>query len=89
MTRPNILAKSSGLSYAGQNPNGYRYYLNTSFKTEFNIFAKAAWSPAESLTLYGDLQYRTITYKDHGIESDLNPVAIHESYQFFQSENRY
>ena len=32
-----------------------------SFKTDFNVFAKAAWSPVEDLTLYGDLQYRTIT----------------------------
>jgi iron complex outermembrane recepter protein len=69
--------------YAMGSPRNFEYYRNTSFKTDFNLFAKAAWSPIEALTLYGDLQYRTITYKDFGIESHMNPLAIDEHFNFF------
>ena len=68
--------------FAAQIPKDYEYYQNTSFKTDFNVFAKVAWSPVQKLTIYGDLQYRTIGYKDRGVESHLNPVAIQESFQF-------
>ena len=46
------------------------------------LFMKAAWSPVDALTLYGDMQYRHISYKAGGIESHLNPVDIDESFQF-------
>jgi iron complex outermembrane receptor protein len=69
--------------FASQSPMEYEYYNNTSFKTDFNVFTKAAWSPVEALTLYADLQYRTITYKVHGIESHLNSVAVNEAFHFF------
>lgn len=69
-------------AYADHFPVNHEYYNNTSFKTDVNIFTKAAWSPVEKLTLYGDLQYRTITYKANGIESHLNPVAIDEKFHF-------
>ncbi|MFO7371113.1 MAG: TonB-dependent receptor [Bacteroidales bacterium] len=64
-------------------PNDHQYYENMSFKTDFNAFAKTAWSPIEALTLYADLQYRTITYKCNGIESHLDTVAIQETFHFF------
>jgi iron complex outermembrane receptor protein len=69
--------------YAAEIPKDYEYYRNTAFKTDFNVFLKAAWKPVESLTIYGDLQYRTIGYADHGIESHLNAVFIDESFHFF------
>ena len=46
------------------------------------MFAKAAWSPIAPLTLYGDLQYRTISYKANGVESHLAQVAIDEAFHF-------
>jgi len=69
--------------YALKSPKDYEYYENTSFKTDFNVFGKAAWTPVKALTIYADLQYRTILYKVHGIESHLNQVAINETFQFF------
>jgi iron complex outermembrane receptor protein len=69
--------------YALESPKDFEYYENTSFKTDFNFFGKAAWTPVKALTIYGDLQYRTILYKGHGIESHQNPVAINETFQFF------
>jgi iron complex outermembrane receptor protein len=69
--------------YALESPKDYEYYNNVSFKTDLNVFAKAAWSPVEALTFYGDLQLRTINYHGSGIESHLEPVAINESFRFF------
>ena len=63
-------------------PKDYEYYNNTSFKTDFNVFAKAAWTPVESLTLYADVQYRTIGYENGGIESHLKPIDIDETFRF-------
>jgi iron complex outermembrane receptor protein len=70
-------------AYAQEIPSDYEYYHNTSFKTDFNLFAKLAWSPWEALTIYGDLQYRRINYSGRGIESHLEPVVINESFNFF------
>ncbi len=69
--------------YALESPNDYKYYDNTGFKTDFNVFTKAAWTPVEKLTLYGDLQYRTVRYKNHGIGSHLETLAIDEAFDFF------
>ncbi|HEX2395579.1 MAG TPA: TonB-dependent receptor [Bacteroidales bacterium] len=63
-------------------PKDHRYYDNTSYKNDFNVFTKFAWNPTDALTVYGDLQYRTIQYKANGIESHLNPVSIDENFQF-------
>jgi iron complex outermembrane recepter protein len=69
--------------YAGSGKPGDRYYNNTGFKTDFNLFLKAGWSPVKALTLYGDLQYRQIVYKAGGTESHLEQFAIDESFHFF------
>ncbi len=69
--------------YALETPNDYRYYDNTGFKTDFNVFTKAAWTPVEDLTFYGDIQYRTIRYKNGGLGSDLNLLDIDEAFDFF------
>jgi iron complex outermembrane recepter protein len=69
--------------YASNSKPGDRYYDNTGFKTDFNLFLKAGWSPLKALTLYGDLQYRQIIYKTSGIESNLEQVIIDETFHFF------
>jgi iron complex outermembrane receptor protein len=68
--------------FSGQSRFGHEYYKNTGFKTDFNVFMKASWSPFQELTLYGDMQYRYISYHAGGIESHLNPVSIQESFNF-------
>jgi iron complex outermembrane recepter protein len=69
--------------YALKSEPGDEYYSNTSFKNDFNVFAKAVWSPISKLKVYGDLQYRHITYTGSGIESHLNQVSIDETFNFF------
>jgi iron complex outermembrane receptor protein len=68
--------------FSSQLQNDDKYYNNTARKTDFNVFAKAAWSPTEALTIYGDLQYRTISYEVKGIESHLQDAAVDVSFHF-------
>ena len=64
MTMPGIMERSSGLNMRRNTNRDDTYYDNTGFKTDFNIFLKAGWSPVKDLTLYGDMQYRHIIYTD-------------------------
>ena len=68
--------------FSDQSQYGQEYYNNTAFKNDFNAFVKAAWTPVPELTLYGDMQYRYISYSVNGIESHLNPVTIDETFHF-------
>jgi iron complex outermembrane receptor protein len=60
-----------------------RYYDGTGNKTEFNIFAKGTFKLNSKLSLYADVQLRTIDYKTDGINSDLNPFVINDDFTFF------
>jgi iron complex outermembrane receptor protein len=68
--------------FASQSRNDDEYYHNSAFKTDYNVFVKAAWSPVQELTIYGDIQYRHISYNAGGIGKDLNPISIQESFSF-------
>lgn len=69
--------------FAGNSKPDSKYYDNSGFKTDFNVFLKAGWTPVRALTLYGDLQYRNIVYKANGIESQAEQLKIDESFSFF------
>lgn len=43
-----------------------KWYDNNSIKTDFNVFAKLNYQLFSKLYLYGDIQYRTISYKMKG-----------------------
>jgi iron complex outermembrane recepter protein len=69
--------------YSGNQQPDKPYYDNTGFKTDFNVFLKAGWTPVKNLTLYGDAQYRDIIYQAHGIENEQNEIHIDETFRFF------
>lgn len=68
--------------FASQSQYGYEYYSNTAFKNDFNAFVKAALSPVRDLTLYGDVQYRYISYAVDGTESEQVPVNVQQTFNF-------
>ncbi len=68
--------------YSGDQQPDQPYYDNMGYKTDFNIFLKAGWTPVKNLTFYGDLQYRDIIYKAHGIENYQEEIYIDEHFQF-------
>jgi iron complex outermembrane receptor protein len=60
-----------------------KYYDNNAQKEDFNSFLKADYLIGEKLTLFGDLQIRTITYSTKGIDSDLREIDVDTNFVFF------
>ena len=52
------------------------YYRDHAVKTDVNFFAKATWQLAEQWSLYGDMQYRRVTYEANGEETGLVNVKF-------------
>ncbi len=72
------------------------YYRDHSVKTDVNFFTKATWQLTDKLSLFGDVQYRRVTYEANAIESGLidekfnflNPKAG-ITYQFNEENQLY
>ncbi len=47
------------------------------------MFSKATFKVGEHISFYADVQYRNVTFKTNGLTSDRNPIAINESFGFF------
>ena len=60
-----------------------KYYDNNAQKEDFNTFLKADYLIGEKLTLFGDLQVRTIAYSTKGIDSDLREINVDTNFVFF------
>ena len=60
-----------------------RYYEGNGKKTDFSVFAKATYRLNGKVSLYGDLQLRTVNYETSGLTSDRLPFNVDESYSFF------
>jgi iron complex outermembrane receptor protein len=61
--------------YAGNSSIRERYYNDNAVKTDLNVFAKAAYTFAERLHVFTDLQYRSINYTFLGFDADLDNVT--------------
>lgn len=60
----------------------YEWYRNVGKKSEANFFAKAEYQVNEKLSLFGDLQYRHISYRFSGIDDDKVDLASSFNYNF-------
>ncbi|TDD78514.1 TonB-dependent receptor [Flavobacterium caseinilyticum] len=65
--------------FASQSELGNRYYDDYANKTDGNIFAKANYQITEQLSLFGDLQYRSVNYKANGVQ----PTLVDDTFNFF------
>jgi iron complex outermembrane receptor protein len=61
----------------------YEYSRNNAKKTDFNIFGRAEFHPADGVLLYGDVQYRHIYYSFLGFDRNLNNVQQAAQLNFF------
>lgn len=59
--------------------NNFKYYDDSSTKTDFNIFAKANYKITDKFSLFGDLQYRNVNYSANGDDTGL----VDDSFNFF------
>lgn len=60
-----------------------RYYDNDATKTDFNVYLKGNFELTDKLFVYGDLQYRAITYEAFGADNDQQPIDLNENFNFF------
>ena len=59
------------------------WYFNTGKKSDINIFAKANYKLNDKINLYGDLQYRSISYDIVGTHDDLHNLTQSHNFGFF------
>ena len=59
-----------------------RYYENTGFKTDGNIYAKYSFSMNEKLSLFADVQARNVYYRYRGFDNDLRDITLNENLFF-------
>ncbi|REE01612.1 TonB-dependent receptor [Marinoscillum furvescens] len=60
-----------------------RYYDNYGRKSDFNLFAKATYDLTDRLSVFGDLQVRTIDYTTKGVDNDQRPIDTGGDFVFF------
>ena len=65
--------------YASQSELGDHYYDDFSTKTDGNIFAKVNYQLTSQLSLFGDLQYRNVSYKANSWETGV----VDDTFDFF------
>jgi iron complex outermembrane recepter protein len=68
--------------FASSSEIGQRYYQGDARKTDFNIFTKANYQLTPALSLFGDIQYRTIGYALAGTDDNQRNVTQQAHYQF-------
>lgn len=68
---------------------GYRWYDNDAKKQDANLFVRADWEIAKGLHLFGDVQFRHVSYRAWGVndnydwnEGQMQPIAVDEQYNF-------
>jgi iron complex outermembrane receptor protein len=65
--------------YASQSEIRDRYYDDNSKKSDFNTYVKLTYSPMENIHLFGDVQYRHVSYQANGNETGL----VDDDFNFF------
>ncbi|HSI69219.1 MAG TPA: TonB-dependent receptor, partial [Gillisia sp.] len=60
-----------------------RYYFSDATKNEYTVFSKATYRINDNWQIFGDLQGRFIDYHTGGITSDVVPIDVAATYNFF------
>ena len=64
-------------------PSNYQWYKNHSIKYDVSLFVRSEYTfELKELTLYADLQYRTIDYSLSGPDKDFVPIDHHSQFHF-------
>ncbi|MEJ6792828.1 MAG: TonB-dependent receptor [Lacinutrix sp.] len=69
--------------YASNSEIRDRYYEGDGDKYDFSVFTKATYQLNDKLSLFGDLQFRSVNYDTSGISSDLVLFEIDKTFHFF------
>ncbi len=60
-----------------------RYYFSDAQKTDVSLFTKTTFGISDQLSAYLDLQGRFVQYETTGTTSDIVPIAVQSSFNFF------
>ena len=82
MYRGRYYGNITWMQYAGSTPKDYQWNFNRSFKGEYSFYAKAYYRINESLSAFGDIQYRSISYRMNGPDDDLRDITQDHKYGF-------
>ncbi len=69
--------------YASNGAKDFLYNDNNAAKNDFNIFAKAIYSFAKNIHLFGDVQFRMVDYSFLGFDGSLTNVQQNVRLNFF------
>ncbi|MFC2098503.1 TonB-dependent receptor [Bacteroidota bacterium] len=69
--------------FPGNSEINHEWYRNTGRKRDWNTYLKLNYRIGRQLSLFGDLQYRSIEHYIKGIDDDLRDVTQLRVYQFF------
>jgi len=69
--------------YSANSQIRQHYYDGESQKDDFNMYAKWNYELTSALNAFVDLQYRYVGYRTSGIDDDLNPYNVDETFNFF------
>lgn len=69
--------------YSGPLDPYQRFYFNDSRKKDYSVFLRADYQLTENLFLYGDIQYRYVTYKGQGLDRNQRNINIDDRLPFF------
>lgn len=69
--------------YAATAGHDFEWYSGTGNKKELNVYGKANYQATNRLSLYGDVQLRTIDYSITGIDDDLRDISQEHDFMFF------
>jgi iron complex outermembrane receptor protein len=64
-------------------PKNYEWYRNNGLKTDWNAYAKLVWQVNGQLGVFVDMQYRGVSYKLKGVDSDLFGLSQSHRWDFF------
>lgn len=69
--------------FAGDSNYDWEYYRNDAEKRDVNVYAKASYALNRQLSLFGDLQLRSVNYEFLGYDQDFNNVQQEANMSFF------
>lgn len=61
----------------------FKYYFSDATKNDVNTYAKANLKISDRLSLYGDLQWRAVSYETQGTDNDQTAIDVSADYNFF------
>ncbi len=70
------------MEQANGTQQGDLYYLNNGRKKDFNTYIKLDYRVNEKLSIFGDVQYRNVTYFTSGIDADRRSISVGDTLDF-------